>query len=211
MKWNCSGGTFQAVVSALQQMFNKGIGPDNITKDLYDLIYYSNIGKIEYFTRSTPPMFRVEANGALLSRAEWPDLWEYAQTSGNLVTEAEWAAGRYGSYTAGDGSTTFRVQDLRGRGIIGAGQGSGLTLRTLGEIGGEEKHPLTANENGLHTHMIRRKDGTSGAAALKPSYVTGDGGNGDISSDSSGLGTPHNNMQPWTAELVCIFAGRRIT
>ena len=52
----------------------------------------------------------------------------------------------------GDGSTTFNIPDLRGRAPIGAGQGNGLTNRTLGSNLGEESHALTLAENGTHTH-----------------------------------------------------------
>lgn len=56
------------------------------------------------------------------------------------------------TWGVGDGGTTFNVPDLRGRAPIGAGQGSGLTNRTLGSKLGEESHALTLAENGTHAH-----------------------------------------------------------
>ena len=43
-----------------------------------------------------------------------------------------------GTQYGGDGRTTFALPDLRGRTIIGAGQGPGLTARRQGERGGTE-------------------------------------------------------------------------
>ncbi len=42
--------------------------------------------------------------------------------------------------------------DLRGRTLIGGGQGAGLTVRGLGQQGGEENHKLTIDEMPAHHH-----------------------------------------------------------
>lgn len=52
----------------------------------------------------------------------------------------------------GDPVGTFRVPDLRGRAAIGAGSGSGLTARALGDTGGTETHTLAASQIPSHTH-----------------------------------------------------------
>ena len=52
-------------------------------------------------------------NGSFLTRADWPWLWDFAQQSGLLVGE-EVRVGMEGAWTNGDGTTTFRVPDLRG-------------------------------------------------------------------------------------------------
>ncbi|BAY64994.1 phage tail collar domain-conataing protein [Calothrix brevissima NIES-22] len=59
-----------------------------------------------------------------------------------------------GTAYGGNGTTTFRVPDLRGRGLIGAGQGSGLTNRTLGQSGGQETVTLSTSQIPSHTHGI---------------------------------------------------------
>ncbi len=43
-----------------------------------------------------------------------------------------------GTMYGGDGRTTFALPDLRGRVVVGAGQGPGLTERRQGERGGTE-------------------------------------------------------------------------
>ena len=44
--------------------------------------------------------------------------------------------------------------DLRGRFILGAGKGSGLTDRNLNEKGGTEKHTLSESEIPNHKHNL---------------------------------------------------------
>lgn len=57
-----------------------------------------------------------------------------------------------GSYLRLDGSGSINSPDLRGRFVLGQGQGSGLTDRVLNAIGGEEDHQLTVSELASHTH-----------------------------------------------------------
>lgn len=52
-------------------------------------------------------------NGPLLNRAEWPWLWDHANQSGMLTTEAA-RVGREGGWTSGDGVATFRGPEGRG-------------------------------------------------------------------------------------------------
>ena len=79
-----------------------------------------------------------------------------------------------GTMYGGDGRTTFALPDLRGRVVVGAGQGPGLTERRLGERGGVEIDVA--------------------ATALA------DTGDGDALGDSS-VG---NNMQPYLALKQCV-------
>ncbi|UXY51317.1 phage tail protein [Pseudomonas tohonis] len=64
-------------------------------------------------------------NGGLLNRADWPWLWDHAQQSGILTTEAA-RAGMEGGWANGDGATTFRLPDLRGEFLRGLDEGRGV-------------------------------------------------------------------------------------
>lgn len=57
-----------------------------------------------------------------------------------------------GNTYGGTNNTNFQVPDSRGRTIIGAGQGAGLTNRALGSNVGEENHILLAGEMRDHKH-----------------------------------------------------------
>lgn len=120
--------------------------------------------------------------------------------------------------TYGGSGTTFNVPDLRGRTVIGTGQGPALTNRQLGEKPGEESHLLSASEMPAHDHsfnevshqhtinagQIRQGDRTDADAVVFARLSAG-----AIRSDfntslklpaitfvPNGGSQPHNNMQP---------------
>ena len=124
-------------------------------------------GVIQMFGGSTPPAGWLLCDGSAVSRTTYAVLFAAIGTT----------------WGAGDGSTTFNLPDLRGRAPIGAGKGSGLTARTLGDSVGVETHAhggktgsttLNANQSGLpaHTHSFTQptislkydKDAGSGTA-----------------------------------------------
>ena len=88
--------------------------------------------------------------------------------------------------------------DLRGRFILGSGQGSGLTNRSTGQTGGTETHTLTIDEMPTHSHFhwdTRKAGGsdgnTSAAAAWNDNQVYGG------PTDTTGGNKPHNIMPPY--------------
>ncbi|EAX47554.1 hypothetical protein TcarDRAFT_1289 [Thermosinus carboxydivorans Nor1] len=68
----------------------------------------------------------LKANGALVSRAAYPRLWAYVQARGLVVPDTVWPANYWGCFSTGDGSTTFRLPDLRGEFIRGGDDGRGV-------------------------------------------------------------------------------------
>jgi microcystin-dependent protein len=60
-----------------------------------------------------------------------------------------------GTTYGGDGRTTFRLPDLRGRSPVHAGSGSGLATVRLGERGGTETQTLTTGQMPSHTHIAK--------------------------------------------------------
>ncbi|QYJ01573.1 tail fiber protein [Thalassovita mediterranea] len=69
------------------------------------------------------PRGTLEADGRLLSISENTALFSL-----------------FGTFYGGDGRTTFALPDLRGRTVIGAGDGPGLTPRQQGAKGGLENN-----------------------------------------------------------------------
>jgi len=69
-----------------------------------------------------------------------------------------------GTIYGGDGRTTFGLPDLQGRIPIHAGNGPGLSSRSLGAKSGAEKVTLTTNQLPPHTHQ---QQGTSSDATSR--------------------------------------------
>ena len=60
-----------------------------------------------------------------------------------------------GTYFGGNGTTTFALPDLRGRAVVGVGQGAGLSGYSLGQSGGSEKNSMTLPQMATHTHPLQ--------------------------------------------------------
>ena len=63
-----------------------------------------------------------------MTRADYSALWTFAQSSGNIVTEAVWTATNTGSFSTGNLSTTFRIPDLRGEFVRGWDDSRGVDI-----------------------------------------------------------------------------------
>jgi microcystin-dependent protein len=90
------------------------------------------VAEIELFAGNFPPRGWAFCDGQIMSIAQNTALF-------SLI----------GTIYGGNGQTTFALPDLRGRAPIHAGgsAGPGLSLRSVGEMGGVEAHTIN-----LHTH-----------------------------------------------------------
>ena len=148
------------------------------------------IGQITAFAGNFAPIGWEFCNGQLLSIAENSTLFTLIGTT-------------YG----GDGQTTFALPDYRGRILIGAGAGPGLTTRNIGEQGGTPSTTVTTATLPAHTHAINANtapgttsDPTNNVLANTavldkefntiPNTVMGATG-------STGSGQPISNQQPY--------------
>lgn len=156
-----------------------------------------------YETGETSFGYKLRANelmcvGQELSRALYPRLWKWIQTlSGSLVDEATWqtASVTFGGetvpfpyracFSSGDGSTTFRLPDMRN-----------LVPRVLNNPGGEDPQRFYNQPGGYQPDLLKQHDHSTsfrrdnnvvsngngnGAAVLSST-----GENGSINTGSSG-------------------------
>lgn len=138
------------------------------------------IGMIVPYVTSDPPTNVLPCDGATYLRVDFPTLYDVLDSV--FIIDAD----------------NFKVPDLRGRTVIGAGDGSGLTSRNAGDIGGEENHTLDISEMPAHDHTIPY---TITTLVLEPGEVTAltpvpllTQSTGSTGGDGS-----HNNMQPFYA------------
>ena len=104
-------GDYDAVT--YRQLKNQGGGSGGPT-----MSGISNFGIGDFHLRDSRafiPAFEVFSDGQLLNRADYPDLWAYAQLL-SPISDSLWLEDPYqrGRYSTGDGSTTFRVPDRNG-------------------------------------------------------------------------------------------------
>jgi microcystin-dependent protein len=127
-----------------------------------------------------------------------------------------------GTTYGGDGKSTFALPNLQGNVPIHQGQGPGLTLRQLGEMGGETNVTLLQSEIPLHNHNVlanvQNSGQTSVAAGNFPAKALGFAAGSNIYNTSapditfnqfaisvSGGNLPHNNMMPTLPYLTLYF------
>lgn len=138
-------------------------------------------GRVSVFLQPTAPPGWLLADGSLLSRATYSALWAHVQTVG-AVSEATWAAGQHGWFSAGDGATTFRIPDLRSIVIRGLDAGRGLDPARL--IGSFQD-----SQNKSHFHAVTDPGHVHGVTDPGHAHPTGSSGAGAPSgSDLSAVG-----------------------
>jgi microcystin-dependent protein len=122
-----------------------------------------------------------------------------------------------GTTYGGDGKSTFALPDLQGNAPMHPGQGPGLSLHDLGEIGGSETVSLLEWEIPSHAHTLRASldDGDLTIPAPTRSLAKAQGQNvyapagssvqmsGDALAPAGG-DQPHNNMMPYLTFYFCI-------
>ncbi|AOJ24334.1 phage tail protein [Burkholderia seminalis] len=127
------------------------------TAFVVDAIASASIGQIIFEARTAARAGCLVLNGTELKRADYPALWAYAQGSGALVEEKDWANGNFGSFSNGDGATTFRIPEFRGEGIrcadLGRGADAGRRVGTWQDSQNRSHaHGASAAAVGDHAH-----------------------------------------------------------
>jgi len=109
------------------------------------------IGQIMCAAFTFAPQGWAELNGQLLSIPQNTALFSLLGTT-------------YG----GNGTTTFALPDMRGRVLIHAGQGNGLTSRVQGESSGAEQVTLNNGQLPAHTHTVTPLGSPNDATQVTP-------------------------------------------
>lgn len=154
----------------------------------------NGIGSIIMFGGISPIAGYLSCDGRLYAISQYRDLFNVIGTT-------------YG----GDGVATFATPDLSSRIPIHVGSGPGLSPRTLGQKGGSEQASLSVAQMAAHTHAMsggeapatdRGATSTSGLAESQGRiYEAGTSpvAMSSVSVSTTGVSTPHNNVQPFLA------------
>lgn len=147
-------------------------------------------GDIKMTAVTAAPTGWLLCDGAAVSRTTYSKLFAAISTT----------------YGTGNGSSTFNVPDLRSRTPMGAGQGSGLTSRAAGAVGGAESVTLTTAQMPSHSHsdntsafgnVYYELDTTSGGPREMPGSANGRSSFVRLAIGNTGGGGSHGNVQPF--------------
>jgi len=122
-----------------------------------------------------------------------------------------------GTTYGGNGKSTFGLPNFMGSAPMQQGQGPGLSLRDLGEVGGSDFVTLLRTEMPLHTHALQGSSSPADSpspAGAADSRVTGatpyqPPGGPQVTMAGQAVGIaggslPHNNLQPYLTLNFCI-------
>lgn len=144
------------------------------------------VGEITYFADDILRKNHVWADGAPIDAARWPELAAHAAGAG-------WAQ---------DGAGQYLTPDLRGRFLLGAGEG-----HAVGGTGGSETVALAVDEMPAHLHSMPTM---AYLGQIVPdgnhTYQLSGAGTQQLNTLESGGSQPHNNMPPYYAAAAQIRA-----
>jgi microcystin-dependent protein len=121
-----------------------------------------------------------------------------------------------GTTYGGDGKSNFALPNLQGSVPLHAGQGPGLSLYDLGQMGGSETVTLLQSEVPTHTHALNASASEAGATAPGGQLLAAGAGIAEYAPPGAtatlapqmvepvGGSQPHNNMQPSLTLSFCI-------
>lgn len=154
------------------------------------------VGRVSYETTTKlPPGGYGPLAGVLFDRALMPWLWDHAQQSGMLTSEAQ-REGMDGGWTSGDGALTFRGPDARAEFLRILDEGRGVDA-------GREGGSWRPDDLRSHSHQVPvapayAGTGGSAGAGLAPYQV-----NGSWSGSSGGAETrPRSIAYPGRIKLI---------
>ncbi|MGE0561300.1 MAG: phage tail protein [Flavobacteriales bacterium] len=169
------------------------------------------IGQIQAFGFQWAPQGWLNCDGSSLAISQYQSLYSLIGTT-------------YG----GDGVSTFKLPDLRGRTAINQGTGPGLTPRLMGQSSGSEINILNVQQMPSHNHLAvgtvksyfapptgggtsNNPNGLNFSGSSGTNVYTTQAANGTMAAENvnvtvgnNGGNAPVNNMEPYLVVNWCI-------
>src|SRR5215471_5879417 len=111
----------------------------------------------------------------------------WAQCDGQLMPISQNTAlfSLLGTTYGGNGTSNFALPNLQGCAPMQAGQGPGLSLRDLGELGGEQSVTLIQTEMPAHAHTAMAGAGSNFNTPGNNAWASGQKGFGNVYAPSN--------------------------
>ncbi|MBS1776295.1 MAG: tail fiber protein [Bacteroidetes bacterium] len=125
----------------------------------YFIIHHSQsnffeVGEVLHSYTLPAAQLAIQSSGQLLSRIQYGRLWDWVNFNGAVVSESNYLLNPTlysGCFTTGNGSTTFRIPDLRGVFMRGLDNGRGIDVnRPAGTLNGVYQ----SDELKSHAHLV---------------------------------------------------------
>jgi len=147
-----------------------------------------------------------------------PQGWALCQGQTMAISQNTALFALLGTTYGGNGQTTFALPNLQGQVALSSGQGPGLQMYDLGQIGGEPTVLLTTLELPAHNHQVAALSTAATSATPVASFPAKTTKNlYDAASTGTmepsavipdGDGQPHNNIQPYlTINYIIAMSG----
>ncbi|REG90477.1 phage tail protein [Flavobacterium aquicola] len=137
-----------------------------------------------------------------------PYNWAYCQGQTIAIQRNTVLFSILGTTYGGNGTTNFKLPDLQGRAVIGAGQGPALSPYSLGDDGGTETMVITSAQIPLHTHPFAYKIAQDSATSATSAVTTNNAYGEDPSGSNTPFTTPANvGLKPFAGNLTMANAG----
>lgn len=156
-----------------------------------------------------------------------PANWKFCNGDELAIANFDTLYALIGTTYGGDGVTTFKLPDLRGRVPVGTGQGLGLPAIALGQAAGTESVQMTIGQMPQHNHVATGAAsipafsglGTSGSptgtvlAGLEAAYstlaadTTLKAETEPVTLTNAGNSNPFSIVQPYLATnyIICVY------
>lgn len=141
-----------------------------------DVITNAITGMIGFFPSTDAPAGWLKCNGALLSRSTYSRLFSYVASPGTwFTTDAIWLSGYYAAFSSGNGSTTFRIPEMRGDFIRAFDDGRGIDAGRPAALWQDQAflshgHPANVTDP-THKHNMNVGQGSGGIQGFN--FVSG--------------------------------------
>jgi microcystin-dependent protein len=189
---------YEQIINEKQKNYEEII---NEKQKINEQIINDKIKKLESVFPSLGSIMFHTLNKAAITDQDLPNGWIFCDGRSLSKTEYTELFEIIGVHYGSNDANSFRIPDMRGRTVVGTGQGQNINFQ-IGNLGGEEYHTLSLSEMPWHQHgidlydtfdVVKLYDLIGNTKDYRVPRLRGSW----LRSDPAGGNGAHNNMQPY--------------